>query len=365
MAKIYGTNNLDVINFLNGATDGDDTIYGYGGADWLSGGDGNDTLVGGEGADYLFGGNGIDTTNYGDSPTGVFINMAAGVAFGGTAEGDHLSSIENLIGSWFNDVLVGNSYGNVLSGVGGDDILVGLGGADILDGGWGVDTAGYGESPAGVSVCLLWHSASGGDATGDQLFSIENLEGSHFSDNLFGDNGANELLGLGGEDTLLGFGGDDNLSGGDGNDTLNGGAGQDILTGGLGVDTLSGGSDTDADTFVWTSSYDSAGVSDSGEVDYSGMDTILDFARKDKIDVQGVDADLNTPLDQAFTFIGEYYAHGGFTAPGQVAYGSDGTDTYLMFNTDGVFTINSTPDFEFAIRLVGQYTPEASWFIHL
>ena len=362
MAKIYGTNNLDFINFSNGATDGDDTIYGYGGGDWLSGWDGNDTLVGGEGADYLFGGNGIDTANYGDSPTGVFINMSAGVAFGGTAEGDHLSSIENLIGSWFNDVLVGNDYGNVLSGVGGDDILVGLGGADILDGGWGVDTAGYGESPAGVSVCLFWHSASGGDATGDQLFSIENLEGSHFSDNLFGDDGPNELLGLGGDDTLLGLGGDDNLSGGDGNDTLNGGAGQDILTGGPGADTLSGG--YDADTFVWNN-FDGAGVSPSGDIDLSGMDTILDFQRLDKIDVQGVDADVYALGDQAFTFIGDYFAHGGFTAPGQVAYTKDATDTYLIFNTDNVYTINTAAEFEFAIKLHGNYTPEASWFVHL
>ena len=96
MAKVYGTNNLDIINFLNGATDGDDTIYGYGGGDWLDGGDGNDTLVGGEGPDKLFGGNGIDTANYGDSPTGVFVNLDAHVALGGTAEGDQFFSIENL-----------------------------------------------------------------------------------------------------------------------------------------------------------------------------------------------------------------------------------------------------------------------------
>jgi hypothetical protein len=71
-------------------------------------------------------------------------------------------------------------------------------------------------------------------------------------------------------------------------------------------------------------------------------------------------------FDNAFTFIGEYYAAGGFTAPGQVAYGSDGTDTYLMSNTDGVFNINgSIPEFEFAIRFPGLYTPDASWFVDL
>jgi hypothetical protein len=49
-----------------------------------------------------------------------------------------------------------------------------------------------------------------------------------------------------------------------------------------------------------------------------------------------------------------------------VAYGSDGTDTYLMFNTDAVFNINgSIPESEFAIRFSGLYTPDANWFIDL
>ena len=40
-----------------------------------------------------------------------------------------------------------------------------------------------------------------------------------------------------------------------------------------------------------------------------------------------------------------------------------------MFNTDGVFTINtingSIPEFEFAIRFSGLYTPDANWFVEL
>ena len=141
-------------------------------------------------------------------------------------------------------------------------------------------------------------------------------------------------------------------------------------------DTLAGG--PGADRFVWTSyfggQYDSGGVLPSGDVDWANMDVVLDFTPgEDKIDVGSVDANAVT-FDptfsfDAFTFIGEYYAAGGFTAPGQVAYGSDGTDTYLMFNTDGVFTINtingSIPESEFAIRFSGQYTPDANWFFEL
>jgi Ca2+-binding RTX toxin-like protein len=148
MAKVYGTDKLDVLDFLDGATDGADTIFGYGGDDWIFGGGGDDILQGGTGADKLFGGDGYDTAAYGDSPVGVYINLQTGQATHGTAEGDQLFSIENLAGSWFNDGLVGNDYNNTLSGLGGDDGLTGNGGADILDGGWGIDTAEYADSPA-------------------------------------------------------------------------------------------------------------------------------------------------------------------------------------------------------------------------
>jgi Ca2+-binding RTX toxin-like protein len=352
MAKVYGTDKLDVLDFLDGATDGADTIFGYGGDDWIFGGGGDDILQGGTGADKLFGGDGYDTAAYGDSPVGVYINLQTGQATHGTAEGDQLFSIENIAGSWFNDGLVGNDYNNTLSGLGGDDGLTGNGGADILDGGWGIDTAEYADSPAGVSISLLWHSASGGDAQGDQLISIEDLFGSNYDDGLFGDNGDNGLYGAGGNDTLLGFGGNDWLNGAWGNDSLNGGAGQDLIYGGPGADTLAGG--PDADTFQFVSQYDSAGSDPSG-IDYANTDVILDFSPRqgDKIDVQYVDANVLMPGDQAFDFNGV----AAFTAPGQVSHFTDGTDTYIVFNTDDVYT-----DFEFAIRLAGQHSLEAAFF---
>jgi Ca2+-binding RTX toxin-like protein len=378
MAKVVGTNETDFIWVTrlfdrDGPTDGDDTIYGLGGDDWIEGGDGNDILEGGEGADRLFGGDDIDTAIYSDSPDGVYVNLQTGEGQGGTAWGDHLYSIENLTGSLFgDDYLIGDSNDNVLSGLGGDDNLEGGAGADTLDGDWGVDTATYAHSPAGVMVSLLWDSASGGDADGDELNSIENLYGSKYGDGLFGDNGANGLDGYAGNDTLLGFDGNDNLNGGSGNDSLNGGAGQDILRGGQGGDTLFGG--PDADTFVWSMGYDyygvidyeTAGLTASGTFDFPNMDVILDFnPAQDKIDVHYIDANVPMPGIQAFDFIGEYYAHGGFTAPGQAAYTSDGIDTYLIFNTDETLTINTVGDFEFAIKVSGVHTPDASWFVNL
>jgi Ca2+-binding RTX toxin-like protein len=359
MAKIYGTNNLDIIGMggigRDGATDGDDTIFGYGGDDWIFGLDGNDILMGGEGADHLFGGDGTDTATYMDSPKGVIVNLATGEGQLGTAEGDHLEGIENVTGSFYDDFLFGDYHDNVLSGGWGDDTLVGGAGADILNGGWGRDIASYKHSPAGVTVSLLWGYGLGGDAEGDELNSIEQLVGSKYDDSLMGDNGANRFAGYYGNDVIFGLGDDDYLMGEDGSDTLYGGSGNDKLYGGPNGDTLNGG--PGADTFVWYLN-ESGGLLPSGEVDWANMDTVQDFnPLEDTIWV--VDA-------YSFTFIGEYYAAGGFTAPGQVAYGSDGTDTYLMFNTDGVFNLNgSIPDFECAIRFTGLYTPDASWFVNL
>lgn len=367
MAKVYGTNNLDVLGtFFDDVTNDADTIFGFGGDDWISGLGGDDILQGGEGADHLNGGDGQDTASYGDSPVGVLVNLATGEGHYGTAEGDSFWSIENLSGSWFNDNLTGNYHDNVLSGGWGNDFLTGGGGADVLDGGFGIDLADYATSPAGITVWLLWDSASGGDAEGDELNSIENLRGSQYDDGLFGDNGANELNGWYGNDTLLGFGGDDILNGDPargvfgGHDTLNGGPGHDTLYGGRLADSLAGGAD--GDTFVWKSTAESGGLT-SGGFDVASTDVILDFnpAEGDRIDLSGIDANEATKSHEAFAFIGEYGAAGGFTAPGQVAYFYDGTNTfntYVFLNTDADFT-----DFEMAITLPGQHSLDVLAFI--
>jgi Ca2+-binding RTX toxin-like protein len=379
---VYGTDESDFIDVSrfpwfdrDGATDGDDWIFGGGGDDFMDGGDGNDLLQGGEGADYLFGGGDIDTAIYSDSPYGVYVDLQAGKGHGGTAEGDQLTLIENVTGSWWGDHLIGNSNDNALSGLGGNDDLEGGAGADTLDGGWGVDRAIYSDSPEGVTVSLVWGSASGGDAEGDKLISIESLYGSKYDDGLFGDNGANSLQGDEGDDTLFGFGDDDYLEGSIGFGSLNGGGGNDTLYGGSNGDTLAGG--PGADTFLWVSNDESGGVLPSGDVDWANMDVVLDFTPgEDKIDVASVDANtVDLPFSpddnfiDAFTFIGEYFTAGGFTAPGQVAYVSDGTDTYLIFNTDNVFAVTTANgiqmEYEFAIRFPGQHTPDASWFEYL
>ena len=304
--KLRGTDAIrpDVIK----GEDGDDSLYAGAGDDELHGGKGNDLLVGGPGADKLVGGedpdfNDRDTISYKYSMEGVRINLLAGSARGGEAEGDTFGTdIEDVQGSMLADRLSGDNRANKLWGLGGDDWLYGDNGkdhlyggagndelnggagddslnggagADKLTGGGGEDTASYAGSSAGVTVRLHSSHAMGGDAEGDTfeatvtypytemdeddnpvekeatLPDIIHLRGSSHADILAGDHRANNIHGGGGDDTLYGGpGGDetniDMLHGEGGNDKLYGGIGDDTLNGGKGHDHLwgNGGEDT-------------------------------------------------------------------------------------------------------------------------
>jgi Ca2+-binding RTX toxin-like protein len=66
------------------------------------------------------------------------------------AGGDKYASIENVIGSNYNDIIRGDAQANYLSGEGGKDIIYGGGGRDELRGGTGTDRFTY-ESLADLS----------------------------------------------------------------------------------------------------------------------------------------------------------------------------------------------------------------------
>ncbi|MEM7746829.1 MAG: calcium-binding protein, partial [Pseudomonadota bacterium] len=116
--------------------DGNDDLRGESGNDTIEGGIGDDTLAGGSGNDTLIGGADFDTANYSNEHAGITVDMSAGVAGDGTAtdgygDTDTLQSIEQVIGTDFNDRLIGSV---------GDDILVGGFGDNTLRGGAGNDT---------------------------------------------------------------------------------------------------------------------------------------------------------------------------------------------------------------------------------
>ena len=262
----------------------DNVLEGRDGDDTLMGGKGNDTLIGGPGADALDGEEGSDTAAYTGSAAAVTVNLSDGPATGGDAEGDTLTSIENLTGSAHDDTLTGDADNNVLQGAGG---------ADTLDGMGGTDTASYASSNAAVTIDLSAGANTGGHAEGDSLTNMEHLLGSRYSDMLTGDAGANRLEGGPGNDRLEGRAGADTLVGGPGLDTasyagsaaavtvnlldgsatggdaagdtlesiehltgsghddvLTGDAGDNVLEGGPGADTLDGGMGTDTASYA-------------------------------------------------------------------------------------------------------------------
>ena len=127
------------------ADPGNDILRGGDGDDNLFGGEGRDLLEGGAGADALNGGSGGDTADYSNSDGRVNISLLSGYASGGHAAGDTFDSIENLIGTRFDDRLVGNNGNNALQGMAGADVLMGNGGED---------TASYLLSNEAVNISL-------------------------------------------------------------------------------------------------------------------------------------------------------------------------------------------------------------------
>ena len=245
---------------------GDDTLHGGGGGDQIKGGDGKDKLFGdggddvldgGAGADLLNGGAGTDTASYHAAPGAVFANLQAktGVA-DGSGETDSFVSIENLIGSLFDDRLFGDAGANrIQGGAGNDTIHGGAGddrlfggegddrflaetGFDLFDGGNGVDAVNYALS-GGINAFLDGSGTNGKAAFHDTFVSIENLVGSSAgADFLVGNGSANRFTGSGGADILWGRAGNDSLDGGAGADRLLGQAGNDVLIGGADADVF-------------------------------------------------------------------------------------------------------------------------------
>jgi len=223
--------------------DGDDTLLGALGSDSLFGGIGNDRIEGAAGGDYIYGGDGNDLLNGQDGYDYVYGEAGNDTVMGG-ADNDQ------LFGGAGADHLMGGDRFDKLTGGAGADTLeggVGVDGRMDADGYMSVDTAVYEASLGAVSVDLSLGTASGGDAEGDVLISIEGVVGSAFSDHLVGDAGSNTLTGNDGDDTLEGAAGIDRLEGGAGNDVMDGGSDDDQMYGGAGNDVVWGG---DGDDFL-------------------------------------------------------------------------------------------------------------------
>ncbi|WP_120495620.1 DUF4114 domain-containing protein [Kiloniella sp. EL199] len=169
--NLYGGSGDDILN----GNSGNDHLDGGSGHDTLHGGSGNDTFVGGTGNDSINGGSGTDTIDYSSAGKKVIASLHTKSSKGDG--NDTLLSIENLIGTAFNDKLSGSHIDNTVSGGDGDDRV-------------------YGR-------------------TGD--------------DYLYGDAGNDYINGGSGDDFIFGGTDDDSLNGYRGADTLTGGSGADIF----------------------------------------------------------------------------------------------------------------------------------------
>lgn len=138
------------------------------------------------------------------------------------------SGNDTVYGLGGNDILAGGAGNDELNGDVGNDRLDGGAGNDALNGGAGSDTADYRAAGAAVTVDLTMAGAQNtGGAGTDTLTSVENVDGSAYSDAITGDANANRLTGGNGNDVITGNAGDDEINGGAGNDQLSGGEGAD------------------------------------------------------------------------------------------------------------------------------------------
>ncbi|WP_068118429.1 M10 family metallopeptidase C-terminal domain-containing protein [Tropicimonas marinistellae] len=308
--NLKGTGGKDILKGL----DGDDTLRGLGGNDQLFGGAGNDTLLGGEGNDILLPGEGTDTVDGGKgSDTVSFLTAGSSVSaslsstftqfiLGGSKT---FASIENLIGTNFDDYLTGSDGANRIEGKGGNDTVYGYDGKDTILGNDGSDSlyggAGNDVIRGGDGNDLISGDAGkntlfgdGGNDTfrdsfdssgmayggkGDDTF-LATYGGTTFNgesgidtlsfENAFSEvnatvngrsvwgfggsysirtNSIENLIGSNSNDTLKGNNGANTLDGADGDDNLLGRGGNDILIGGLGRNRLNGEGGTDAASY--------------------------------------------------------------------------------------------------------------------
>ncbi|MEM8914837.1 MAG: M10 family metallopeptidase C-terminal domain-containing protein, partial [Pseudomonadota bacterium] len=231
---LYGT---DEANRLAGQS-GNDQLLGREGNDTLVGSFGDDILEGGLGNDILEGGQGRDAASYYFASQGVLVWLGADGPHNTFGAGiDTYDSIEDIIGSFFNDALSGNDENNRIVAGDGDDLLSGgdgmdqlfggngndilLGGSsnDIIDGGDGNDWARF-DNAGDLTVDLADTDEQWTGAGTDVLIDIENLRGWIGDDDLRGDGANNEIIGMSGNDTLYGGAGADTLEGGFGNDKI-------------------------------------------------------------------------------------------------------------------------------------------------
>jgi Ca2+-binding RTX toxin-like protein len=202
---------------------------------------GDDILLGAGGDDLIDGGEGRDTANYLLASDGVTVSLRISGAQDTGGDGvDTLVSIENLFGSYYDDVLIGDGLANDLNGYVGADWMIGGRGDDSYH----VDDAGD---------VVLEYADQGIDSVEATISyvlpdHVENLTLGYYNNiDATGNALANVLIGNGYANVLDGKGGADRMEGGQGDDTY-------VIdnVGDVVVEAADAGVDTIRTVYSWT-----------------------------------------------------------------------------------------------------------------
>lgn len=219
-----------------------DTIWAGRGINVVTGGAGNDVIYAHDGSDTINGGAGTDLVTYERAQAAINGNLATGVVTSGS-DVDHLSNVEQLGGTPYDDTLIGSANADTLIGLAGNDYLDGGLGADTLIGGIGDDT--YVVDNANDFV---FENANEGIDTVKTVLAgytlaanVENLIGTATTGQALAGNTLNNTISAGAGSTLTGGGGYDtyDYASNGGAQTINNGVVSDTAAQGeldLGVD---------------------------------------------------------------------------------------------------------------------------------
>ena len=327
-APVNGINLIDIENVIG--SDFNDGLFGNNEVNVLEGGLGDDTIHGFAGNDFLSGGEGdSDTVLFAAAPAGVIVDLndqvsseefaaiVAGeldpvIAASGGAGENVLEGFENVTGSQSDDEITGDGNDNTLIGLGGNDTLLGgagddtfiSDGLDVIFGGDEVEVAIFGEDPTSVvgeddgGIDTVDFSNLGEDAV-DGAFNGVIVDLDVFTAGGTPTNG-NTVAGLDGStqfgailDAPPAAGGApvnginlidiENVIGSDFNDGLFGNNEVNVLEGGLGDDTIHGfagndflsGGEGDSDTVLFAAAPAGVVVDLNDQVSASEFDDIV------------------------------------------------------------------------------------------
>lgn len=245
-----------------------DVLFGDSGGDVLRGTEGDDVLNGGEGADKLSGGKGADVVFGGKDDDLVDGNSGNDAVFGNSGN-------DTLLGNSGDDWLFGGAGNDKIYGGTGEDLVLVSSGQDSYWGGEGYDEIDFSEIAGRVSIDLSRHTATlsfGKTAVTDFVSGFEIVRGSHGGNAFMGDGDNTRFIGGDRADTFRGLGG---------NDTFNGGEGRDVYTF-LKKDTAGGAVDTITDFEIGADRLDMkdflkgrAGTADAVRFVDTGDDTMV------------------------------------------------------------------------------------------